>query len=82
MKTWPGRQVVEAGDGVQQRRLARARGAHDGGEAAGGEVDGHAVEGADGGVALAVDLDGVDGAGGGGGRGGLVTRSWSVVGMS
>ena len=48
-----------------QRRLARARRAHDRGEAAGGEVDGHVVEGADGGVARAVDLGGVDGAGGG-----------------
>ena len=58
-----GGQGVEPGDGVEQRRLARARRTHDGGEAAGGEVDAHAVEGTDGGVALAVDLDGVDGAG-------------------
>ena len=49
-----------------QRRLARARRAHDGGEAAGGELDVDAVEGADGGVALAVHLDGVDGPGGDG----------------
>ena len=64
------REVVEPGEAVHQRRLARARRAHDGGEAAGGELDGHAVEGADLGLASAVDLDGVDDTGGGtaGGR--------------
>ena len=55
---------VEAGEGVHERRLARARRAHDRGEAAGGEVDGDAVEGPDLGLALAVHLDGVDGPGG------------------
>ncbi len=57
-------EVVEPGDAVHQRRLARARRAHDRGEAAGGELDGHAVEGADLVLAAAVDLDGVDDAGG------------------
>ena len=65
MKTWPRGERVEAGEAVHQRRLARARRAHDGGEA-GGEVDGHAVEGADLGLAPAVDLDGVDGRAAGG----------------
>ena len=49
---------------VHQRRLARARRAHDGGELPGGEVDGDAVEGPHLGLALAVHLGGVDGAGG------------------
>ena len=57
-------EVVEPGEGVHQRRLAGARRAHDGGEAAGGELDVDAVEGADGAVALAVDLGGADGPGG------------------
>ena len=59
-----GGERVEAGHAVHQRGLARARRAHDRGEAAGLEVDGDAVEGPHLGVAGAVDLDGVDGAGG------------------
>ena len=59
------REVVEPGDAVHQRRLARARRAHDGGEAAGRELDGHAVEGADLALAAPVDLDGVEDSGGG-----------------
>ena len=47
---------VEAGHAVHERRLARAGGAHDGGELAGGEVDVDAVEGDDLCVALAVGL--------------------------
>ena len=47
MSTWPVGEVVEAGEGVHQRRLAGARRAHDGGEVAGGEVDVDAVEGPD-----------------------------------
>ena len=39
--------------------------AHDGGEAAGRELDGHAVEGSDLVLAPAVHLDGVDDTGGG-----------------
>ena len=53
------RQVVEPGDAVHQRRLARARRAHDRGEATGRELDGHAVEGADLVLAAPVHLDGV-----------------------
>ena len=45
-----------------QRRLARARRAHDGGEARGCEVDADAVERPDFGFARAVHLGGVDGA--------------------
>src|SRR5690606_24729626 len=48
---------VEAGKAVHERRLARAGRAHDGCEAAALEVDVDAVESADGGLALAVDLD-------------------------
>jgi hypothetical protein len=58
-----GRQGVEAGHHVQKGRLARARRAHDRGEATGLELDGDAVEGADLGLASAVYLDRVDGAG-------------------
>ena len=54
------RERVETGEAVQQRRLARARRAHDRGEAPGGDVDGDAVERADGGVAGAVHLHRVD----------------------
>src|SRR5206468_11062553 len=66
----PGGDGVEAGQAVHERRLARARRAHDGAELAGGEPDGNAVEGPDLGVALAVDLDQVDAAG----RGPAVAR--------
>src|SRR5262245_3644123 len=55
---------VETGDDVHERRLAGARGPHDGGEAPGRELDRHLVEGDDGGVAPAVDLGGLDGPGG------------------
>src|SRR3954454_6375890 len=51
----PGGRAVEAGEDVHQRRLARAGRAHDRREAALREVDRHAVERADGGLALAVD---------------------------
>src|SRR5918996_56877 len=63
---------VEPGDAVHERRLARARGAHDGGEPPGGELHRHLVEGDDGGLARAVDLGGVHGPGGriGAGKGG------------
>jgi hypothetical protein len=50
---------VEPGDAVDQRRLTRARGTHDGGEAAGGELDSHAVQRAYFVLAAAVDLDGL-----------------------
>ena len=43
--TVPPVETVEAGHAVHERRLARAGGAHDGGELAGGEVDVDAVEG-------------------------------------
>ena len=48
---------VEAGEDVQQRGLARARRAHDGGEAAGRERDVDAAQGVDGGGAVAEALD-------------------------
>ena len=54
-----GRERVEPGDAVHERRLARARRAHDRREAPGGEGDVDAVEGPHGGVAASVDLDGV-----------------------
>ena len=60
---------VEAGDAVHQRRLARARRAHDRRVAAAFEVDGDVVEGDDRGLARAVDLRGVSCAGDGAGRG-------------
>lgn len=47
---------VEAGQAVHERRLAGSGRAHDGGELALAKVDGHAVECAHLGVALAVDL--------------------------
>ena len=59
--------LVEPGEDVHQRRLARARRAHDGGQAAGGDVDRDAAQGVDGRVALAVAADDV--AGGDDGRG-------------
>ena len=70
-------QVVEPGEGVHQRRLAGARRAHDGGEAAGVELDVDGVEGADDAVALAVGLGGRHGTSGDGtsrrpGGGGVV----------
>jgi hypothetical protein len=43
-----GRRPVESGEQVHERRLARARGAHDGGELARGEVDRDPGEGVDG----------------------------------
>ncbi len=65
------RQVIEPGDAVHQRRLAGTGGAHDRGEATGGEVDGDAVEGSDLVLASAVHLDGVEDTGG---RGTFGTR--------
>ena len=47
MKTCAGGERVEAGEAVHQRRLARARRAHDRGEVTAGELDGDAVERAD-----------------------------------
>ena len=74
---------VEAGEAVQQRRLAGSRGAHDRREAAGFERDRHAVEGVYGGVADPVDLLGVDRAGGGdvvaGGAGGVAVMPDGLV---
>jgi len=58
-------ELVEPGEAVHQGRLAGAGRAHDGGEAAGCELDRHAVEGADFVLASPVDLDRVDDAGGG-----------------
>ena len=85
MKTWPRRERVEAGEAVHQRRLARARRAHDRGEATPLEVDGDVVERAHLGVAAAVDLRGVDGTGGnsrtrrpGPGPGGVDVLSWDT----
>ena len=46
--------AVEAGEQVHERRLAGARRAHDGGELAGGDLEGDAAQGVDGGLALAV----------------------------
>ena len=68
MKTWPDGERVEPGHAVHERGLARARRAHDRGEAPVAEVDRHVVEGAHLGVARAVDLGGVQRAGGGHGR--------------
>src|SRR5918995_4173703 len=67
---------VEPGDAVHQRRLTRARGTHDGGEAAGGELDSHAVQRAYFVLAAAVDLDGVVDPSG---RRGRVEKSWAVA---
>ena len=47
---------VQAGRAVQERALAGARRAHDGGEAAAAKPERHAVEGDDGAFATAVDL--------------------------
>ncbi len=55
---------VEAGDAVHERRLARARRAHDGAEATGLELHRDPVERAHFVVALAVDLHCVDRTGG------------------
>ena len=60
--TAPDDKRVEPGETVHQRRLAGARRAHDRGEAAGAELDRHAVERTDFGLAAAVDLGDVDGA--------------------
>ena len=70
-------EVVEPGQAVHERRLARARRPHDGGEAAGVEVDVDAVEGADVGVAAAVDLGRADGPGGR--RREVHARRWRVT---
>ena len=54
---------VEAGQHVQQRRLAGSRRSHDRGEAVLLELDAHVPQGVDGGVALAVaaaDIDRLD----------------------
>ena len=51
-----GGRLVEPGEDVHQRRLARARGAHDRGELAAAQVDVGAAQRVDGGVALAVAL--------------------------
>ena len=66
--------LVEAGEDVHQRRLARARRAHDGGQAAGGDVDRDAAQGVDGRVALAVAADDV--AGGDDRVAGIATGPW------
>ena len=47
MNTAPEVRRVETGEAVQQRRLAGARRAHDGGETSGLEADGDSVQGAD-----------------------------------
>ena len=61
--------AIEAGEEVHERRLARARGAHDGRELAGGDVDGHAAKRVDRRLALAVAAGhGLRGDGGGRGR--------------
>jgi hypothetical protein len=53
------RGLVEAGEDVHQRRLARARRAHDGGQPAFGDLDRHAAQRGDHRVALAVVPDDV-----------------------
>src|SRR5690606_16310014 len=73
----PARRGVEAREQVHERRLARARRAHDRGEGARLEVDVDAREGVHGGGALAVDLlqaAGADGRGGGGAGGAGVVQ--------
>ena len=60
--TSPDGRLVEAGEDVHERRLARARRAHDGGQAARGDVDRDAAQRVDGGVAVAVAADDVAGA--------------------
>jgi hypothetical protein len=62
------RGLVQTGEDVHQRRLARARRAHHGGQVAGGDVDADAAQGVDGGVAGAVAPDDVAGADDGRGR--------------
>ena len=52
--TSPDGGLVEPGEDVHQRRLARARRAHDRGQPAVGDVDGDAAQRVDRGVALAV----------------------------
>jgi hypothetical protein len=49
--------LVEAGEDVHERRLARARRAHDGRQATGGDVDRDAAQRIDGRVPLAVAAD-------------------------
>ena len=61
MTTDAGGRAVEAGEDVHERRLAGAGRPHDRGEAALREADGHAVEGVDGRVPLAVAAAEVDG---------------------
>ena len=56
MSTWPSVSVSSPAMHVHQRRLARARGAHDRRELAVGEADVDAVEGTHLGVALSVRL--------------------------
>ena len=58
---------VEAGEDVHERRLARARRAHHGRQAAAGDVDRDAAQGVDRGIAGAVAADEVAGADDGGG---------------
>ena len=67
--------LVEPGEDVHERGLAGARRAHDRGQAAFGDVDRHAAQGVDGGVALAVAADDAAGGDDGGGDGGLSGRS-------
>ena len=50
----PRRRAVEAGEQVHERRLARARRPHDRRELPAGDVDGHAAQRVDGGLALTV----------------------------
>src|SRR5699024_7793923 len=57
---------VEARHAVHEGGFSGAGGPHDGGELSPPEVDGHSVEGVDGGLALPVGLAEVNGAGGGG----------------
>ena len=62
--TVPDGRGVEAGEQVHQRGLAGARGAHDGRELAGGDLERDAAKGVDGGLAVAVaagDRGGRDG---------------------
>ena len=54
ISTVAGGRLVEAGEDVHERRLARARRAHHGRELAALDVEVDAAEGVDGGVALAV----------------------------
>ena len=54
----PGGGLVEAGDEVEERALAAARRADEADELAGADLEGHAVEGVDGGLAVTEDLGG------------------------